>query len=78
MTRVSVVSVKMTVKKNDTGDAGLFYLLFCTIYCNENRLKNNMTPYEPRHEKTCLGTDHLIFGGGGGEWLGFFLKIFFR
>ena len=25
-----------------------------------------MTPYEPRHEKTCLGTDHLIFLGGGG------------
>ena len=25
-----------------------------------------MTPYEPRHEKTCLGTDHLIFRGGGG------------
>ena len=25
-----------------------------------------MTPYEPRHEKTCLGTDHLIFWGGGG------------
>ena len=65
MTRVYVVSVKMTVKKTDTGDAGLFYLLFCTVYCNENRLKNNMTPYEPRHEKTCLGTDHLIFGGGG-------------
>ena len=47
MTRLSVVSVKMTVKKTDTGDAGLFYLLFCTVYCNENRLKNNMTPYEP-------------------------------
>ena len=26
-----------------------------------------MTPYEPRHEKTCLGTDHLIFWGGGGH-----------
>ena len=26
-----------------------------------------MTPYEPRHEKTCLGTDHLIFWGGGGR-----------
>ena len=29
-----------------------------------------MTPYGPRHEKTCLGTDHLIIcvcvGGGGG------------
>ena len=25
-----------------------------------------MTPYEPRHEKTCLGIDHLIFCGGGG------------
>ena len=24
-----------------------------------------MTPYEPRHKKTCLGTDHLIFEGGG-------------
>ena len=61
------MSVKMTVKKTDTGYAGLFYLLFCTVYCNENRLNNNMTPYEPRHEKTCLGTDHLIFWGGGGE-----------
>ena len=60
----------MTVKKTDTGDAGLFYLLFYTIYCNENRLKNNMTPYEPRHEKTCLGTDHLIFWGRGvGGWV---------
>ena len=29
-----------------------------------------MTPYEPRHEKTCLGTDHLIFWGGGGERAG--------
>ena len=74
MTRVSVVSVNMAVKKTDTGDAGLFYLLFYTVYCNENRLKNNMTPYEPRHEKTCLGTDHLIFFGGGGSELGFFLK----
>ena len=45
-----------------------------------------MTPYEPRHEKTSLGTDHLIFfffwgggsGGNGGRGLGFFLKIFFR
>ena len=53
-------------EKADTRDAGLFYLLFCTVYCNENRLKNNMTPYEPRHEKTCLGTDHLIFWGAGG------------
>ena len=62
----------MTVKKTATGYAGLFYLLFCTVYCNENRLKNNMTPYEPRHEKTCLGTDHLIFwggGAGGGGWV---------
>ena len=25
-----------------------------------------MTPYEPRHEKTCLGTDHFLGGGGGG------------
>ena len=25
-----------------------------------------MTPYEPHHEKTCLGIDHLIFCGGGG------------
>ena len=64
------MSVKMTVKKTDTGDAGLFYLLFYTIFCNENRLKNNMTPYEPRHEKTCLGTDHLIFWGRGvGGWV---------
>ena len=68
----------------DTGDANLFYLLFCTVYCNENRLKNNMTSYELRHEKTCLETDHLFFcvgGGGGGargEGLGLFLKIFFR
>ena len=31
-----------------------------------------MTPYEPRHEKTCLGTDYLIFwGAGGGEAGGF-------
>ena len=90
MTRVSVVSVKMTVKKKnkkktDTGDAGVFYLLFCTVYCNENRLKNNMTPYEPRHEKTCLGTDHLIFlvcvcggGGGGGSFFSSSQNIFFR
>ena len=72
MTGVSVVSVKMAVKKKDSGDAGLFYLLFCTVYCNENRLKNNLTPYEPRHKKTCLGTDHLIFWGwevGGGGWV---------
>ena len=34
-----------------------------------------MTPYEPRHEKTCLGTDHLIFGGGGGG-AGFFPQNF--
>ena len=26
-----------------------------------------MTPYEPGHEKTCLGTDHLIFWRGGGR-----------
>ena len=39
-----------------------------------------MTPHEPRHEKTCLGTDHLSFwwaSGGGGGGLGFFLKILF-
>ena len=86
MTKVSVVSVKMTVKKTDNGDAGLFYLLFYTVYCNANRLNNNMKPYEPLHEKTCLETDHLIFwggggrgaAGGGGRGLGFFLKIFFR
>ena len=65
MTRVSIVSVKMTGQKTDSGDAGLFYLFFCIVYCNENRLKNNMTPYEPRHVQTCLGTDHLIFWGGG-------------
>ena len=35
-----------------------------------------MTPYEPRHEKTCLGTDHLIFWEGGG--LGFFPQDFLR
>ena len=29
----------------DIGDAGLFYLLFCTVYCRENRLKIKMTPY---------------------------------
>ena len=29
-----------------------------------------MTPYEPRHEKTCLGTDHLILWWGVGA--GFF------
>ena len=44
------------------------WFFFCTVYCNENRLKNNMTPYEPRHKKTCLGTDHLIFCGGGVGW----------
>ena len=27
-----------------------------------------MTLYEPRHEKTCFRTDHLIFWGGGGGW----------
>ena len=71
------MSVKMTVKKTDTGDAGLFYLLFCTVYCNENRLKYNMTPYEPHHEKTCLGTDRLIFWGGrGGGGAGFFPQDF--
>ena len=37
-----------------------------------------MTPYEPRHEKTCLGTDYLIFWGGGVGGLVFFFKIFFR
>ena len=47
----------------------MFYeILFYNVYCNENRLKNNMTPYESRNEKTCLGTDHLMFlGGGEGE-----------
>ena len=64
-------------EKTDTRDAGQFYLLFCTVYCNENRLKNNMTPYEPRHENTCLGTDHLIFwGAGGGGGAGFFPQDF--
>ena len=54
-----------------------FICFFCTVYCNENRLKNNMAPYEPRHEKTCLGTDHLIFWGGGwGEGAGFFSSRF--
>ena len=33
-----------------------------------------MTPYEPRHEKTCLGTDHLIFWVGVGA--GFFPQDF--
>ena len=28
-----------------------------------------MIPYEPRHEKTCLGTDHLIFCGDGVGWV---------
>ena len=53
-----------------------FICFFCTVYCNENRLKNNMTPYEPRHEKTCLGTDHLILCGGGGGGTGFFSSRF--
>ena len=37
-----------------------------------------MTPCEPRHEKTCLGTDHLNFCGGGGRGggLGFFSQDF--
>ena len=40
-----------------------------------------MTPYEPRHEKTCLGTDYLIFWGGGlggvaGRRAGFFPQDF--
>ena len=40
-----------------------------------------MTPHEPRHEKTSLGTDHLIFlgGGSGGRWdwgAGFFPQDF--
>ena len=77
MTRVSVVSVKMTVKKRILGMPVLFYLLFYTVYCNENRLKNNMTPYEPRHEKTCLETDHLIFWGGGGAGGGSEGAVFF-
>ena len=47
-----------------------FICFVCTVYCNEHRLKNNMTPYEPRHEKICLGTDHLIFLRGGG-WVFF-------
>ena len=33
-----------------------------------------MTPYEPRHKKTYLGTDHLIFWGAGGA--GFFHQDF--
>ena len=63
------MSVKMTVKKRIPGMPVCFICFFCTVYCNEKRLKNNMTPYEPRQEKTCLGTDHLIFwgAGGGGE-----------
>ena len=71
MTRVSVVSVKMTVKKRtDTGgDAGLFYLLFCTVYCNENRLKNNMTPENLFRDRPF----DFLFGESGG---GGFLKIF--
>ena len=35
-----------------------------------------MTPYEPRHEKTSLGTDHLIFFLGGGGGAGFFPQDF--
>ena len=33
--------------------------------------------YEPRHKKTCLGTDHLIFWGAGvgGGRLGFFSRF---
>ena len=50
-----------------------FFVLFIAM-----KIENNMTPYEPRHEKTCLGTDHLIFRGGGGGGLVFFLKIFFQ
>ena len=58
----------MTVKKKkktDTGDASLFYLLFCTVYYNENSLK--ITWHHMSHvTRTCLGTDHLILWGGGG------------
>ena len=37
-----------------------------------------MTPYEPRHEKTCFRTDHLIFWGGvrRGGGAGFFPQDF--
>ena len=34
-----------------------------------------MTPYEPRHDKTCLGTDHF-WGGGGVGGSGFFPQDF--
>ena len=43
--RISRYTGKDDGENMDTGDAGLFYLLFCTVYCNENRLKINMTPY---------------------------------
>ena len=73
MTKVSVVSVQMTVKKRIPGgyrgDAGLFYLLFCTVYCNENRLKNSMTPENLFRDRPF---DFLCVCGGGGGAAVFF------
>ena len=60
------MSVKMTVKKRIPGMPVCFISFFVLLIAMKMDLKNNMTPYEPRHEKTCLGTDHLIFWVGGG------------
>ena len=36
-----------------------FFLVLCTVYCNEKELENNMTPYKPRHEKTRKPKQHI-------------------
>ena len=78
MTRVSVVTVKMTVKKTDTREMPVcFICFFCTVYCNENRLKNNMTPENLFRDRPF---DFLCVcvGGGGGGGLGSFPQDFLR
>ena len=63
MISVSVVPVNMTVK---IGDASLFYLcvcfFFCSVYCSENGLKINMTPYG---ENFIIKLNELKFKSGG-------------
>ena len=51
-----------------------FICFFCTVYCNENRLKNNMTPENLFRDRPF---DFLcVCGGGGGGGAGFFPSRF--
>ena len=55
----------MTVKKRIPRMPVCFisFFLYCLLQWKET--KENMTPYEPRHDKSCLGTER--WGGGRGE-----------